>query len=366
MSYTISPNMNLRIPAVGNEAGPDYAIDINFDLLSVIDSHDHTAGKGVQITPAGLNINTALAFNDNFATSVAGVTFQAQLSTPGLGTIYESGVDLYYVDGIGNNIRITQSGGVAGTPGSIGGLVSPASATYVPSSQTFVWQSNVGIAANMDAGAYLFRNLSPNSTNAITLQAPAALASNYTLTLPAIPASQKFMTLDASGNIAAPWSVDGSTIIISSNQLVVQGQNIPNSDREHNWEVNGLYGSSGLTFPSTNIDAIFLAPYNLTITSVWIYNGSAGSGGTTEYDLLKASPGGSFTTILSTTGKITSAAASVIWTDSNSVVAPQTGVTKPVVSSATMTAGQALRFDLLQSMTGTPSDARIRIFYKQT
>jgi hypothetical protein len=136
---------------------------------------------------------------------------------------------------------------------------------------------------------------------------------------------------------------------------------IGSSESENSWELNGAY--SGLTFPLLNIDSIFLAPYDITINSVWIYNGDAGSGGTTEYDLKVASPGGAFATILSTTGKITSAAAGTIWTDSGAVVGAQGGVTKPVISNASITAGQAVKFDLITSMTGSPTDARIRIYY---
>ena len=133
--------------------------------------------------------------------------------------------------------------------------------------------------------------------------------------------------------------------------------------REHSWELNGLYGS--LTFPLTNIDSIFLVPYNINILSVWIYSGTAGSAGTTEFDLKVATTsGGAFSSILSTTGKITSAAASTVWTDSGSVVGSQTGITKPVLSTTAISAGSAIRWDLIQSMTG-PQDARIKIFYVQ-
>lgn len=203
MSSTISPNMSLIVPGVGTEAGPQYAIDIDMDL-SIIDQHTHAPGSGVLITPNAININTALTFNSNFATSIAGLTLVAQGSTPAINTVYESGVDLYFVDGVGNNVRITQSGGVAGSPGSISNLTAPASASYVSGSSTFVWQSNTSIAANMDFGAAILRNLSPNSTYALTLQPPASLSNNYTITLPTLPASLSLVALDTSGNLSAP------------------------------------------------------------------------------------------------------------------------------------------------------------------
>lgn len=219
MGFTNTPNMSLPIPAVGNEPGPQYATDVN-NALTLVDSHDHSPGKGVLITPSGLDISTDLPFNGNYATSLAGATFLSS-ATPGLQTVYVSGVDLFFVDGIGNNVRITQSGSVAGTPGSIANLVPPASATYVASSSTFVWQSNVSAAANMDFGSAIFRNVLPNSTFGITMSAPASLSSNNSITLPLQPASKKFLTMTSAGVQAADTDVDNSTIVISSDILQV-------------------------------------------------------------------------------------------------------------------------------------------------
>lgn len=203
MSYIVSPNMNLSIPTVGVEPGPTYAQDIN-NSLTAIDQHNHTAGQGVQITPSGLNINADLTFNNFNATEFRSIRFQSQTSllalSTDLGCLYESGVDLYYNDGLGNQVRITQSGGIAGSPGSISGLVSPASATYVSGSQTFVWESDASTPANMDAGAYIFRNLTPSSFG-ITVQAPASLSSDYTIVLPGLPSVTSVLTIDASGNM---------------------------------------------------------------------------------------------------------------------------------------------------------------------
>jgi hypothetical protein len=225
MSTTLTPNMNLIVPGVGTEAGPDYATDINASL-SIIDQHDHTNGSGVPITPSAMDINSDLTFQNNLATNVGGVNLTPLLVTPAINTIYESGVDLYFVDGSGNNVRITQSGGIAGSPGSISNLTSPASASYVSGSQTFVWQSGSSIAANMDAGSVLMRNLTPNSTFALTLQPPAALAANYTLTLPTLPASKKMVTLSTGGVLAADYDVDNATLEVSGSNLRVKGNGI--------------------------------------------------------------------------------------------------------------------------------------------
>ena len=212
--------MSLPIPGVGTEAGPNYAQDVN-DSLTLLDSHNHTLGQGTQIPTAGLNINADLTFNQFGITNSKHVSFTAQSSAlTSVGTIYELNADLYFVDGNGNNVRITQSGAVAAAPGNITGLIAPASFTYVPSSSTFVAQSDVAVAANLDAGSLLMRNLSPNSTYALTLQ-PPTLTVDYSITLPVLPASQKIMTLDASGTMSAPYSLDNSTITAISDVLQV-------------------------------------------------------------------------------------------------------------------------------------------------
>lgn len=223
--FVLSPNMDLPIPIVGQEPGPDWASDINA-CLTLLDAHDHTPGSGVQITTQALDINADLTMNVNMLTSIKALVLSPNAATPAVNMIYEDGVDLYFMDGDGNPVRITQSGAVAGTPGSIANLVAPASATYVGANSTFVWESDVGVAADMDFGSAKLRNLTPNSTFALTLSPPAALSSNYQIVLPTLPSSQKIMTLDNSGNMTAPYVVDDSTITIISNVIQVKDAGI--------------------------------------------------------------------------------------------------------------------------------------------
>ena len=203
--YTTSTNMGLTIPIVSQTDGPTYATYINNDLSNIIDSHDHSSGKGVRITPDGINISSDLPFGDNNVTQARSVRFNPQSSTlaaaSDLGCLYESGVDLYYNDGSGNQIRLTQSGGVSGTPGSITSLVAPATVTYTAPS--FVFQSGVNTAGNLDGRNVILRNSSASS-NGLTLSPPSGMPSDFTITLPTLPASQSFMTIDGSGAMAAP------------------------------------------------------------------------------------------------------------------------------------------------------------------
>lgn len=271
MAVINSPNMNLPIPAVGTEAGPLYAADIN-GSLTIVDQHNHSAGQGVQITPDGLNINAALSFGNNIAIDIAALTlFPNAQST--INTVYETAAgDLHYINSSGLDIQITNGTGVAVTPTSIPGLVAPASASYVPGSSTFVWQSNTSIAANMDFGAAIMRNLSPNSTFSLTLQ-PPTLTSNYTITLPALPPSTSLMALDSSGNISAPYSISGGL-----NASVLTPNSITATQIANNVITFQQIANNTITSTQIADQTILnskLAPVNIAFSSVITFNVTA-------------------------------------------------------------------------------------------
>jgi hypothetical protein len=224
MSQTVtSPNMNLLIPVVGQEIGPQWATDIN-NCLGVtggqIDGHDHSFGKGVQIKPAGLDINSNLTFQGNFATNVGATSFNPQASVYAstvLNSIYDVNGNLYFNNSTGTPVQITNGNSIVGTAGSITGLPSgTAGVSY--SGGTYTFLSATSVYANMDFGSGFFYNAAGKY---VEVSAPVTIAANYGVTLPQLPVVQSFMTLDSSGNMAAPWTVDNSTIKIVSNQLTV-------------------------------------------------------------------------------------------------------------------------------------------------
>lgn len=283
-NFTISPNMNLIIPTPGVDPGPDYATNQNNDL-TIIDQHNHSSGSGVQINPAGLNINADLPYNINNLILVRSVRFSPQGSPLALasdiGCLYESGVDLYYNDGSGNQIRITQSGSVAGSSGTITGLPSgTASASF--GAGTFVFQSATNTAANIDGGSFIFRN-NTVSSKGLTLSPPNAMAANYSLVLPSIPGANAFVTLDTSGNLSTGSNIPASQIASSSitGAQLVTNINLPGSAVQENGLnlvvsntnatqslsiVRGSFNGSGVRFTGEGVTAVHAGTGNYTVT----------------------------------------------------------------------------------------------------
>lgn len=228
--FTLSPNMSMPVPTVAEAPGPGWATNIDASL-SIVDQHNHSAGQGVQITPAGINISTDLPFNNNNATGIRSVNFQSQatpLSTAvDLGCLYVSGVDLYYNDENGNQIRITQSGSVVGSSGTITGLPSgTASASF--SAATFTFQSATNTPASMAVGPLIIGNNVANSKT-VTVQPNSGISNNYNLTLPAaLPAGVNYVTLDNSGNLnynSSGLTGSGAVVLATSPTLVTP--NVP-------------------------------------------------------------------------------------------------------------------------------------------
>lgn len=216
-NFNITPNMGLPNPIPGQDSGPDYADNLQ-SSLNIIDQHNHTSGNGIQITPAGLNINADLPFGSNSIVSLKSAVFtqQISLSTPNAAFVGTDG-NLYFNDGNGNpSIQITAGGLVNATSSGI----SSGSATASFVSSVLVVNAASNTPANIQGGSILIGN-NVAASKFLTLSPPAALAANYTITFPLAPAVQNIVTLDAAGNLAAVWNVDGSTINISANNLQV-------------------------------------------------------------------------------------------------------------------------------------------------
>lgn len=276
MAILYSVNMSLPVPGVGTEIGPDYAIDVN-NCLSILDTHDHSAGKGVQVTPAGLNINANLAFQNNMATGLSGMSF-TQLASPSatLTSLYVApGTetvplgDLWYTDSAGNQIQITQNGNVNATIASIPGE------SYAAG--TFFWKQGTGSTtpANFDIGSIVIRPNIAATTFGVTLSPPALISSAWTLTLPPDPSSNggdNFLIISTTGAVTSGALVDNSSIEFTSHQLKVKAGGITSAMLASGvlpiWVHQDISGSTTFTIPA-----------NVTLVMLEAVGGGGGGGG---------------------------------------------------------------------------------------
>jgi hypothetical protein len=190
-----TPYMSLDLPVVSTTLGPEWAELLNA-ALEVIDNHDHTAGRGRLVTSAALNINDDVSINNKNledARSYNMADNSGPLSDPAdVRSLYAVSGELYYNDGIGNQIQITSGGALdASSVGGIGGDYGTSSANvyYSSVSKTFFFDQDTNKRAKLDIGDLIIRETA-TSANGITLKSPASLAADYQLTLPAaLPAS---------------------------------------------------------------------------------------------------------------------------------------------------------------------------------
>jgi microcystin-dependent protein len=218
--------MSLIIPTVGGDSGPTYAADIN-SSLTILDSHNHSSGSGVQINPSGLNINSALTFNTNPATNISYVGFSVQSAQPATsnsvyvltGSESPAAQDLWYFNGT-TAIQLTSGNAISGGNATLVGQ------TYNTTTGTFTWRQTQNsptaptTPANFDIGSVTIRPVTAGTSIGVTLASSGS--GSYQLTLPSsLPTSGSsgFLTTDSSGNLSTP-ALDNSTVRLVSNTVV--------------------------------------------------------------------------------------------------------------------------------------------------
>lgn len=271
-NFTIDPNMGFPNPTPGIDPGPDYANNLQASLTT-IGLHDHSPGKGVLITPNGMNINADLLMNQNNLTLVKTINFDPQLASlpgvsPNLGALYVAGNELYYNDEVGNVVPITLNGSVNSGAGSISGLPSgTASASF--SGGTFVWRASTNTGANMDFASAIFRNNTALSKG-LTLAPPNAMAADYTVVLPP-PNSlgfTAFLVMDTSNNITQSVNiVKGLTNANIANQTITQVLLAPKPNAGTTAAAGQIATSAVTTVTSAGTSYTVMTGLSVTITT---------------------------------------------------------------------------------------------------
>jgi hypothetical protein len=122
-----------------------YQTDVNNQTaFGLIDSHNHTSGKGVPIPPAGININAPLPFNGNPSTFIGYVGLVDAGAGPSIPiTLWNDGTNFWVEDGLGNKIELTCNGGICvSIGGDAGGSLTISNLTVTTS---FTGPGGIGI-----------------------------------------------------------------------------------------------------------------------------------------------------------------------------------------------------------------------------
>lgn len=182
-------NMSLNEPSVGVTTGPTWATQTNSNW-ETIDTHDHTSGKGVQLTPSALNINSDLEFNQNSATELKNVIFDSSVTAATTNySVYQSGGNLYWRNGSGTAVQITDGSGINTSGGSISNMTGNSQVQYsgVNKSYTFKFDSTLsdGIAKLVMSDIQLyFYNGGSATTRSVNLKYTGSGTGANTLTVP--------------------------------------------------------------------------------------------------------------------------------------------------------------------------------------
>ena len=182
-------NMSLNEPSVGVTTGPTWATQTNSNW-ETIDTHDHTSGKGVQLTPSALNINSDLEFNQNSASELKNVIFDSSVTAATTNySVYQSGGNLYWRNGSGTAVQITDGSGINTSGGSISNMTTYSQVQFsgVNNSYTFKYDSRQsdGIAKLVMSDIQLyFYNGGSATTRSVNLKYTGSGTGANTLTVP--------------------------------------------------------------------------------------------------------------------------------------------------------------------------------------
>jgi hypothetical protein len=201
------PNLSIVLPSLGGDIGT-WDDEINA-ALTLVDAHDHTAGKGLRIKSAAISIDADLSFGGFFQSSVGKVSFST-IAAPSSGSkaIFVNSADneLYWRTNAGVNVKLTNGasintslvGGIVGDYAAVGAEVAYDDAN---DRYTFKQQSTKPWARIMCGGIQLAEF---NTTESVftRLICNAALAVSYDLIFAtALPGSTSIVQVDSAGNL---------------------------------------------------------------------------------------------------------------------------------------------------------------------
>jgi hypothetical protein len=268
----IGTNLGLTLPSLS-------------DSMATMVSKTATALSAIQVsiadkaTPAGLNINAALSFAGNWATSVGGIVLAAGNHPTAAGSFYYSGGEFFMVDATGA-IQLTSAGAlnaasVAGIGGDYGGA-NPASAIYNNASGQFRFFSNGGTSTYADVAC--LGVVLKGSAGSVRLSCDAAIGSAREMKVKSLPASGTSFLVYASATSTVEDSAvntDAKTIagaVTFANAVTITGDLTLSAELKHpNWSMNLSLVSETGTSTTTGVAIATTHPYRVDLTGGWFW-----------------------------------------------------------------------------------------------
>jgi len=214
--------MSLNEPTVGQTTGPTWATETNSNWES-IDAHDHTSGKGVQLTPSSLNINADIEFNQNSATELKSVVLDNTVHGSASGdtnvSLYAYDGNLYYRNASGVGVKITSGSAVSTTGGSISGMSTNAEVLFSSNSYAFKFDktlSDPGMAKMSFADIDLYKYDASGSAAKVALKFLGS-GTSAALTVPDETGTLLSTATNFAGTINIATSSSNAPIILKPN-----------------------------------------------------------------------------------------------------------------------------------------------------
>lgn len=114
-----TPFMNLNLPVVSTTLGPEWATLLNA-ALDIVDAHDHSSGNGAPILFSSLVIDDDLSLDDFRLIDVDAVQLNSLVAAlsgaSNINSVHAVNGDLYFTNGSGVPVQITNGGSVITTP----------------------------------------------------------------------------------------------------------------------------------------------------------------------------------------------------------------------------------------------------------
>ena len=209
--------MGLTTSSVGVTAGPTWATNEQTNLTT-LDNHDHTSGKGVQLGPSSLNINADLEFNQNSASELKNVIFDSSVTAASTNySLYQSSGNVYWRNGSGTAVQITDGSAVNTSGGSISGMSANAQVLFSSNAYVFKFDSTLsdpGIAKLGCADITMYKYDASGSAANVTLKFLGA-GTTGVLTVPDETGTLLSTATSFAGTISVATSASNASITLS-------------------------------------------------------------------------------------------------------------------------------------------------------